>query len=158
MIFNNLIFGVSDESSRKYETPAAFRLRNESKDNDVYIENNIVNTDHPIKMVKNESVTNPIYNNNIWFTGMEESASTSVYFEGVDNSLVFDPLIIMEDHLYLDPASPALSTAGGSHKHQSNFYGEQVQDPGNIGPVGPKNSDENLPSPPSAPEDLGILL
>lgn len=151
-INNNLIYGISDQSARDFETPFAFRLRNRFEHRRVVIENNIVQTNFPMEMLRLQTEAQIQDDNNIWYTGGSEAQMTQTSFFSMlsGSAKTQDPKVIISNGLVaLEEGSPAIGTAKGSQLQPTlDFYGRRIGATPNIGPLSTGTS-INPPSPPS---------
>lgn len=153
-IYNNLVYGVSDVSSREHMTPYILRLRNRLANSKVVIENNIFQANHPMDMVQSLTDTPVLGENNIWFIGGTESRQAAHYSLLSSSSRAVDPKVIIDNGLiHLSQDSPAIGAAKDNRLQPSiDFYGHQVGPNPSIGPI----SSESVVNPPSPPSNIDI--
>jgi len=150
-IYNNLIYGISDQSARDFEVPFAFRLRNRIKNSKVLIENNIIQTNYPMEMLRLQTEAQIQDDNNIWFIGdIDAPTNKASFFSMLSGSAkTVDPQVKVSNGLItLENNSPAIGSAKESSLQPAlDFYGRHVGSAPNIGPLNTGGS-INPPSPP----------
>jgi len=150
-IYNNLVYGVSDQLSRDYETPFVFRLRNKFEDRKIIIANNIFQTNYPMQMIRVQTEADFSNDTNIWFIseGQTNDQKSEYYSMLPGSSLLMDPMINFHNgKVFLNEKSPAIGVATTIEtKPLYDFFGSRHGVNFNIGPVGSQAS-LNPPAPP----------